>query len=29
MHNQVLLSPLSRLGLLTLRSSRPKAYRYV
>ena len=28
MHNQALLSPLSRLGRLTLRSSRPKAYRY-
>ena len=29
MHNKALLSPLSRLGRLTLRSSRPKAWRYV
>src|SRR5690606_32148122 len=28
MHNKALLSPLSRLGRLTLRSSRPKACRY-
>lgn len=28
MHNQALLSPLSRLGRLTLRSSRPTACRY-
>jgi len=29
MHNKALLSPLSRLGRFTLRSSRPKACRYV
>jgi hypothetical protein len=28
-HNNALLSPLSRLGRLTLRFSRPKALRYV
>ncbi len=28
MHNKALLSPLSWLGRLTLRSSRPKALRY-
>ena len=29
MHNKALLSPLSRLGRLTLRSSRPQACRYM